>query len=1226
MNHEEKEKGDLIRKLVEIRRAKDELDRTVAQNRLVEEELLNSEKRYRTLVELSPDMIALHSRGKYVYVNPAGIKLLRASDLNALTGKSIFRIIHPDYREIARERIEQLGQGKEVPLLEEKFIRLDGTIVDVEVAASPIVLQDEPLVQVIAREITERKRMEEALRQSEEGAKRLAQENAIFAEIGRIISSTLNVDQVYDHFAETVRKLIPFDRISINVVNSDNRTFHIPYAAGLHTQGREKGDVIPLVGTASQEVFRTRSSLLIRNLDEFVSRFPGLLPLVETGFQSMMLIPLIAQDRLVGILNLQLTNAPFYNEQCLQVAENIATQIAGAIANAQLFNEFKEAEKALRKSEDEAKRLSQENTIIAEIGRIISSTLSIEEVYDRFAAAVSKLISLDRICIGIMHGAAMVENAYVWGVQVSDRKVGDLYPAGSISEEIMRTGKSVLVQTEDQDEIMRSFPRLVTTFQAGLRSMLSVPLTYQDRVIGILHIRSLTSKAYSKKDVRLAEQVGNQIAGAIAAASLYRELKEAKETLQKKEEEFRELYDHAPLGYHEYDREGRITRVNQTDLEMLGYQAEEMVGQPMWKFNVEEVSKEQILAKLAGRIPPGRNLVRTYRRKDGSYLPVLIEDRLLKDEKGEITGVRCTIQDITERQRMEEALRWSEEEAKRLAQENATIAEIGRIISSNLNIEEVYSLFSKKVRNLLPYDRIALNLISEDGTKLINGYVHGLLVPERNVGEVQQKAGTLTEAVILNRKGLILEIQNEKQISAKYPGLLPEFRAGLRSFLSVPLISGDQAIGGLHFRSQSYGVYSQRDLNIAQSIANQVAGAVANALLFSKHTKVEKERISLQEQLHHSQKMEAIGQLAGGIAHDFNNLLTIINTHSQMALAEIKNWDPLKEKLDAIQRAGQRAANLTKQLLAFSRRQTADMKVFDVNALLQELGNMMRRVIGEDIELRMVLDKKLGRLKADPGQIEQIIVNLVVNAKDAMPSGGVLTIETANADLDRTYTQNHLDLQPGRYVMISVNDTGVGMAPEVQKRIFEPFFTTKEKSKGTGLGLASAYGLVKQNGGDIWVYSECGQGTTFKIYFPQVDEPLEKERKKIVKAGISGGGQTILVVEDEEEVRKLAAEILTKRGYHVLEAPNGGDAFLMCQQLKEHVHLLLTDVVMPGLNGPELAGLIGHFHPGIKILFMSGYSDNLILQKGMLDSKMQYLQKPFSVDGLLEKIQEVLDN
>jgi signal transduction histidine kinase/CheY-like chemotaxis protein len=381
----------------------------------------------------------------------------------------------------------------------------------------------------------------------------------------------------------------------------------------------------------------------------------------------------------------------------------------------------------------------------------------------------------------------------------------------------------------------------------------------------------------------------------------------------------------------------------------------------------------------------------------------------------------------------------------------------------------------------------------------------------------------------------------------------------------------------------------------------------------------------LEEQFLQAQKMEAVGRLAGGVAHDFNNLLTVINSHSQLALLELKEWDPLREKFESIQKAGERASNLTRQLLAFSRRQVVEMKVIDLNALLQDLEKMLHRVIGEDIELTTRRHPDLGRIKADPGQIEQAIMNLVVNARDAMPTGGKLVIETTNVEVDKEYTLHHVGMKPGRYVLLSISDTGMGIPPEVKERIFEPFFTTKEKGKGTGLGLSTVYGVVKQCGGEVWLYSELGKGTTFKLYFPLVDEPLAGVKKKIAPWKILGGNETVLVVEDEDEVRKLAAGILHKQGYRVLEASHGGDALLMCEQVKEPIHLLLTDVVMPGINGPDFARRLKFFYPGIKVLFMSGYTDNMIFQEGILERETAFIQKPFTVEGITSKVREVLD-
>jgi PAS domain S-box-containing protein len=389
--------------------------------------------------------------------------------------------------------------------------------------------------------------------------------------------------------------------------------------------------------------------------------------------------------------------------------------------------------------------------------------------------------------------------------------------------------------------------------------------------------------------------------------------------------------------------------------------------------------------------------------------------------------------------------------------------------------------------------------------------------------------------------------------------------------------------------------------------------------------RAEEEKAVLQEQLRQSQKVEAIGRLAGGIAHDFNNLLTVIKGYSELSRIGLKEGDTLRGNIDEIQKAAERAASLTRQLLAFSRRQVMEMKVLDLNTLLRDLEKMLRRVIGESIEMVTQLVEDLGRVRADVGQIEQVIMNLVVNAKDAMPSGGKLTIETANVELDESYARSHVDVKPGPYVMFSVSDTGAGMTPEVRERIFEPFFTTKETGKGTGLGMSTVYGIVKQSKGHIWVYSVQGKGTAFKIYLPRVDEPLEEISKEVLKKELPRGNETILIVEDEEEVRKLAGKILERQGYKILETFNGDDALLACERHKSPIHLMLADVIMPGMSGSELAKLLKPLYPEIKILYMSGYTDDAIVRHGVLQKGVNYIQKPFTMEGLARKVREVLD-
>ena len=393
----------------------------------------------------------------------------------------------------------------------------------------------------------------------------------------------------------------------------------------------------------------------------------------------------------------------------------------------------------------------------------------------------------------------------------------------------------------------------------------------------------------------------------------------------------------------------------------------------------------------------------------------------------------------------------------------------------------------------------------------------------------------------------------------------------------------------------------------------------------TERKRAEEEKAVLQEELRQSQKMEAVGHLAGGIAHDFNNLLTVISGNCELSLLELKEGDSLKGNIEEIKAAVDRATSLTGQLLAFSRRQILDTKVLDLNTIIRDLDKMLRRVIGEDIELVTLLSDGVGTVKTDPGWMEQVIINLAVNARDAMPSGGKLIIETTNVELDESYAHSHVAMKPGRYVKLCVGDTGIGMSPEVREHLFEPFFTTKEKGKGTGLGLSTVYGIVMQSGGNIWVYSEPGLGTTFKIYLPRVDESFEEMREKVTREELPCGGETILVVEDEEDVRRLAVRVLERQGYTVLETSCGDDALVLSKERKEPIHMILTDVVMPGMSGRQLADQLLPLHPKMKVLYMSGYTDNAIFHHGVLEEGINYIQKPFTIDGLARKVREVLE-
>jgi CheY-like chemotaxis protein len=372
--------------------------------------------------------------------------------------------------------------------------------------------------------------------------------------------------------------------------------------------------------------------------------------------------------------------------------------------------------------------------------------------------------------------------------------------------------------------------------------------------------------------------------------------------------------------------------------------------------------------------------------------------------------------------------------------------------------------------------------------------------------------------------------------------------------------------------------------------------------------------------------MEAVGRLAGGVAHDFNNLLTVILGYTQILADGVPKASPLAESTAQIKSAADRAAGITRQLLAFSRKQVLSPRVINLNDVVLNLDSLLRRLIGEDIEVLTVPANDLGSVKADPGQVEQVVMNLALNSRDAMPHGGKLTLETSNAVLDSTYARQHQPVVPGRYVMLAVSDTGIGMSPETLTRIFEPFYTTKEVGKGTGLGLSMVYGIVKQSGGYVWVYSEPGRGTTFKIYFPRVDQPAEGTSTDRRPTNVLRGTETILLVEDDPQLRQLSSSVLAHCGYKVLTAGTPEEGLSICESNKGAIRLLVTDVVMPRMNGRQLAEQILKSCPNLKVLYISGYTDNAIVHYGVLDPGLWFLPKPFTLSSLVAKVREVLDS
>jgi signal transduction histidine kinase len=465
---------------------------------------------------------------------------------------------------------------------------------------------------------------------------------------------------------------------------------------------------------------------------------------------------------------------------------------------------------------------------------------------------------------------------------------------------------------------------------------------------------------------------------------------------------------------------------------------------------------------------------------------------------------------------------------------------------------------------------------------------------------------------------------------ANHPSMLPDHaermrRLGYRGLLTVPAKIGDRVVGVLSFLTTREQGFSTEDMAIATAFAAQAAIALENSRLLHESRRAYDELAQTQGQLEQAQKMDAIGRLAGGVAHDFNNLLTVILGRTDILMHPLKPEDPLRRGIELIQRTARRAADLTRQLLAFSRKQVLEAVVLDLNAVTTDMKDLLGRLIGEDIALVTTPSPDLGRVKADRGQIEQVIMNLAVNARDAMPQGGHLILETENVDLDAEYVRRHVGARPGPHVMLAVSDSGVGIPREIQPHIFEPFFTTKEQGKGTGLGLATVYGIVKQSGGYLEVDSEPGRGTTFRIYLPRVDATAPAAERSTRPAAADGGTETILLVEDEEGVRELARDILRASGYTVIEARNGAEALLLCERHQGPLDLLLTDVVMPRMSGRELAERLAPLRPDLSVLYMSGYTDDAVIRHGVLGAGTAFLQKPFTPSALISRVRETLD-
>jgi len=675
----------------------------------------------------------------------------------------------------------------------------------------------------------------------------------------------------------------------------------------------------------------------------------------------------------------------------------------------------------------------------------------------------------------------------------------------------------------------------------------------------------------------------------------------AEEKLRESDERFRRVVQSDMLGITFIGGDGVIEDANDAFLKIVGYTRDDL---QLGLVRTSALTPKEFaeLDRLKWAEMSERGIVTPYEkeyiRKDGRRVPVLIGASIIDTQRN--TGVAFVL-DITTRKLAERAL------MARAAQQ-AAVASFGERALVTDDPLVLFDAAAKLVAETLDLPFCGVMERKSDGASLV--LRAGVGWNATHMGQMTTATGDDTQAgytLARNEPTIVVDMAAEK----RFAGATKLRDHGIWSGITVVIPGPTHAYGVLAAHDIRAREFSQDDVYFLQAIAHVLGTAV--------------ERNRTERAFRQAQRLEAVGRLASGVSHDFNNMLTAITGYGEMVKATLAQGDERIADVDEILKAAGRAAGLTRQLLAFSRQQVLQPRMVLLNDIVTGIEKMLSRLIAENIELTTSLSPDLGWVKADPGQIEQVILNLCVNARDAMPEGGTLTIETANVELDGAQTSELNMEAPGSYIMLAVTDTGTGMDAETKARIFEPFFTTKPADQGTGLGLATVYGIVKQSGGEIWVYSEPGRGTAFKVFLPKMDGTAEAEQVEQTKPAAARGTETILLAEDEDAIRKVAKRILERAGYTVLTAKNGGEADMISQEHEGPIHLLVTDMVMPVMNGKQLAERLRGTRRELTVLFLSGYTDTAVARQGLLQNHAHFLQKPFSAEALARKVRDVLD-
>jgi PAS domain S-box-containing protein len=1201
-----------------------------------EESLRESEESYRRIVEQAEEIIyRTDARGYFIFCNPRGARILKYTE-SELLGLHYLDVIRPDYRDAAEEFYKhQLISGTPTTYYEFPAVCHDGAEVLLGQNVQAVVENGRITgFQAVARDMTERKRSEEALRKLEEYRNlfQLANDAILILDaaegtvldvndkacesygvahdefISRTLQDITKDPGGAEHFLERVRtegKLQEFEVVHINLDGSPIN-FMVNTSLIEH-QGRKA-----ILSINRDITERKRAEAALRESEESYQRLVEMSPdgiivhkdeLVEfVNSAGLKLIGATSETAVIGKSVIDLVR-PEYRElmkervsrlqrgEFLPQIEVKVTRLDGVEIDCEVMSV-----PFTHKNQPAVQVVIRD---ITERKHALEALREREESYQRIVE-----ISPDAILVHRDGVIDFVNNAGVKMIGASSKAelIGKsvFYRIPPAYREAMTERVSRLQQGEFPPPIEIKLTKLDGSEIDC--EVLSVPFGRGDHIAVQVIARDITRR-------KRAEQEQNRLQG---------ERDQLLEQLQLQME-------FMPIAFLLTDADFRTTYWNPAAERIFGFTKEEVLGTYGHQLIVEPDSQVFIEA-IFKRVAAGESLSSSFAdnvTRDGRRITCEWYTAPLKKADGTFVGIMSMAQDVTQQKQaaldLQEANKRALTDYERLVER---IAELGQTLGSARDLTIIFRALRDFAVLSVPCDGLIISLYNQEkGTRRPTYcWTDETEFDPKDAGDIPVGEGSTGRAIKSGSVIIANDFQQQLLKAIQAPVMIGECVGDKtpRSALTAPMAVMGRTIGCIEVQSYQAGAYSEDHATAMRMAANLAANAVENVTLIERE-------LAKEEQLRQSQKMEAIGQLAGGVAHDFNNLLTVITGYSELALRRIAKDDPLRKNIEGITKAGVRAAGLTRQLLAFSRRQMLQAKVLDLNSVVGEMNTMLQRLIGEDIDLVTVLRPSLGQIKADPGQLEQVLLNLVVNARDAMPKGGKITIETGHIRLDEAYAREHVAVQPGRFVVLTVSDTGLGMDAETQKRIFDPFFTTKEVGKGTGLGLSTVYGIVKQSEGSIWVYSEIGRGTTFKVYLPRVDEVADEEALANGSQLVQGGSETILLVEDEELVRNLAVEILEQYGYAVIAAANGEEGLRLCKSFTGRIDLMITDVVMPQMSGRELAEKIAALWPETRVLYMSGYTDDAIVRHGILDEQMAFIQKPFLPDALARKARELLD-